>query len=34
MIVDLPEPLAPTMKTNSPGWMAKLAPLRPRSPLS
>jgi hypothetical protein len=34
MIVDLPDPDAPTMKTNSPGWMAKVAPLRPRSPES
>src|SRR5947207_3314992 len=32
MIVDLPEPLAPTMKTNSPGWVANVAPFRPWSP--
>ena len=26
MIVDLPEPVGPTMNTNSPGWIAKVAP--------
>ena len=33
MIVDLPEPVEPTRKTNSPGWTANVASSRPRSPL-
>jgi hypothetical protein len=33
MIVDLPEPDAPTRKTNSPGKTANDASSRPRSPL-
>src|SRR5688572_13696038 len=34
MIVDLPEPVEPTRKTNSPGWMAKVASSSPMSPLA
>src|SRR5215216_6256702 len=33
MIVDLPEPVEPTRKTNSPGWIANVASSRPMSPL-
>src|SRR5215218_3990489 len=33
MIVDLPEPVEPTRKTNSPGWMANVASSSPMSPL-
>src|SRR5215217_5723304 len=33
MIVDLPDPVEPTRKTNSPGWTANVASSSPRSPL-
>ena len=33
IVVDLPEPLAPTRNTNSPGWIANETPSRPMSPL-
>jgi hypothetical protein len=34
MIVDLPEPVEPTRKTNSPRWTEKLAWSRPIAPTS